>query len=264
MKGKRELFMRKAKEKTQELLTSRDGMVIHISKTIKDLEEVVHQLEERLEGMYGTYFPEFKMGDKERFVKVVLLFDKDNPLVDSIQKVIGENKAEEIVQKAKTSIGAKLTQGDMEKIKELAETILSLYNLKKQYEKYLSKLTKEICPNLDYLAGSKLAGELLSVAGGLKKLAFMPASTVQVIGAERALFKHLRNKKVNPPKHGIIFQHPLISTASKKQRGKIARILAAKFSLAARADHYTKRFIAEELKVSLDKRVAEIHKIVKE
>jgi len=86
----------------------------------------------------------------------------------------------------------------------------------------------------------------------------MPASTVQVIGAEKALFKHLKNKSIDPPKHGIIFQHASISTSPKSVRGKIARALATKITLAAKADEYTKRFIGPEVKDKFDKRLKDI------
>ena len=110
----------------------------------------------------------------------------------------------------------------------------------------------------DPVVGAKVTGKLVAAAGGLGKLALMPASTVQVIGAEKALFKHLRNKSIAPPKHGIIFQHAAISTAPKKVRGKIARALATKITLAAKADVYTKRFIGPEVKDKFEKRLNDI------
>jgi len=87
----------------------------------------------------------------------------------------------------------------------------------------------------------------------------MPASTIQVLGAEKALFKHLKNKKgIAPPKHGVIFQYPAISQSPKKVRGKIARALAAKLSIAAKADSETKRFIAPLLKQNLEARIKQV------
>jgi len=98
---------------------------------------------------------------------------------------------------------------------------------------------------------------LIAQAGGLSKLASFPSSTVQVIGAEKALFKHLRSGSP-PPKHGLIFQHVLISTSPKHARGKIARALAAKIAIAAKADAYSHNFIAEKLKEQFEARAKDI------
>jgi len=111
--------------------------------------------------------------------------------------------------------------------------------------------------NLSYLTDPLLASRLVTIAGGLARLAKMPGSTIQVIGAEKALFKHLR-KGTKPPKHGILFQSPLVRGSPLEERGRIARTLAAKLTIAAKADYFTGNFIAEKLKEGLDKRLKEI------
>ena len=104
-----------------------------------------------------------------------------------------------------------------------------------------------------------LGARLIALAGGLTNLAKRPASTIQVLGAEKALFRSLKTG-TRPPKHGIIFQHALLHEAKKWQRGKIARAMAGKLAIAARADAFGSRYIGEELKADLEKRVEEIHK----
>jgi nucleolar protein 56 len=104
-----------------------------------------------------------------------------------------------------------------------------------------------------------IGARLLSLAGGLEELSRLPASTIQVLGAEKALFRALKTG-ANPPKHGIIFQHPLIHRASWWQRGKVARVLAGKLSIAARIDAYSGEYQADELKYTLDKRIEDIKK----
>ena len=84
------------------------------------------------------------------------------------------------------------------------------------------------------------------------------------MGAEKALFKHLKNKRISPPKHGIIFQDPMINTAPLGKRGKIARALAGALSIAAKADFYTKNFIAPKLKEDLEGRLAQIRELKEE
>jgi nucleolar protein 56 len=142
-------------------------------------------------------------------------------------------------------------------VRSWANTVLSLYALREDVEKYTDALAVRICPNMSHLAGPALAAKLVAKAGSLHKLATFPASTVQVIGAEKALFKHLKAGS-KPPKHGVIFQHPLISTSPKKVRGKIARALAGKLSIAAKADAITHHFIAEKLKESFEARAKAI------
>ncbi len=116
----------------------------------------------------------------------------------------------------------------------------------------------EVAPNLKALVGgAKLAARLMSLAGGLKELAMMPASTIQVLGAEKALFRHLRTG-AKPPKHGVIFQYPAINRSPWWQRGKIARALAGKLAIAARVDYFSGEYIGEELKKELEQRIQEI------
>lgn len=112
----------------------------------------------------------------------------------------------------------------------------------------------EIAPNICELVGPMITARLLSHAGSLKKLALLPSSSIQLLGAEKALFR-FKKQGGKPPKHGIIFQHPLISKVPYNQRGKNARLISAKISIAAKADMFTKRFIAPMLKAQLSEQI---------
>jgi nucleolar protein 56 len=116
---------------------------------------------------------------------------------------------------------------------------------------------EEVAPNTRAIGGSLLGARLVALAGGLMNLAKLPASTIQVLGAEKALFRALKTK-ARPPKHGIIFQHPFIHDAKRWQRGKIARALAGKLAIAARVDAFSGKYAGDGLKFDLDKRIAEI------
>ena len=259
MKRKREKFLKKAKESVSEALKSRDMMLGDAAKTIDTTHKVINQLTEKLEEMYSIYFPELElMEDKRKYVEVVLAVDKKRIDVPSLAKFIGDKKAERINSIAGKSMGADLEKRDMDQIHLLAKTILGLYAYAEELEKYQNALAQEICPNISMVAGHDIAAKLVAHVGSLKKLGMMASSTIQVLGAEKALFKHLKNRKVDPPKHGIIFQHPWISSSPKAVRGKIARALANKIALASRADAFTKRFIADELKKKFDARYNEI------
>jgi nucleolar protein 56 len=116
---------------------------------------------------------------------------------------------------------------------------------------------EEVAPNVKSLVGSLLGARLIAIAGGLSNLARKPASTIQVLGAEKALFRSLKTG-TRPPKHGIIFQHTLLHDAKRWQRGKIARALAGKLAIAARSDAYGGRYIGQDLKANLERRIKEI------
>ncbi len=146
-------------------------------------------------------------------------------------------------------------------MQSLASSLLGLYESRLSIEEYLKKSMQKTAPNLTNVAGYLLGARLLSIAGSLEKLASMPSSTVQVIGASNALFKHLKGK-ASSPKHGVIFRHPYVNTAPKRLRGKIARAVAAKISLASRYDMYSGK-INESLPVELEKKVANIRKQAK-
>lgn len=139
----------------------------------------------------------------------------------------------------------------------LAQNHLDLYETRKLLIDHIQDKMIRIAPNLTNLAGALLAARLLSMAGGLEKLCKMPASRVQVLGANRAMFRHLRGTP--PPKHGIIFQHPYIHTAPPALRGRIARTFASKLVIAARIDHYSGE-VHEALVEDLTERIERIRK----
>jgi nucleolar protein 56 len=141
---------------------------------------------------------------------------------------------------------------------ELARAILSLRESRQRMEEGVATSTVSIAPNLSSLAGSVLAARLISRAGGLKRMSELPSSVIQVMGAEKALFKHLHGKAPSP-KHGIIYRHPAVLGTPKNLRGRMARTLAAKLAIAARLD-YNGSSMMPELKTSLDKRITEIRR----
>lgn len=123
-------------------------------------------------------------------------------------------------------------------------------------EAHVSALAEEIAPNVSALVDPLICARLVQLAGGLEKLARMPAGTIQTLGAEEALFAHL-TEGAPPPKHGVLFQNPMVHRAPYKARGSISRALAAKVAIAARADAYTGAELAGKLKEDLDRRVEE-------
>jgi len=127
----------------------------------------------------------------------------------------------------------------------------------KHLEQQIEDDMQTIAPNTSKMVGPLISARLISLAGGMEQLAIMPASTIQVLGAEKALFR-FKKEGGKPPKHGVIFQHPLINKSPRTMRGKIARMLAAKIAIAAKADVFTKRDVSATLKEDMKKRVQKI------
>jgi len=204
-----------------------DQRVIQAVEALDDINETTNSLSERLFEWYGGYFPESGLSGETLAVFITKYGSRENiPPEDPLSL------------KARDSMGAKLEVADEALLKGFAESVCSLYERRKQIEAYIESSMENLAPNLTMLAGPMLGARLISIAGSLEKLAAFPSSTIQVIGASKALFKHLRARAPSP-KHGIIYSHPLINTSPWWMRGKVARALAAKLSLAARIDFYS-------------------------
>ncbi len=253
----RRKMLQQAKKGVQEAFSKKDASLIHAVRSIDDLDAVKSLIHQRLDEWYKINFPEFEVGTEEAYAKIVSEFgDKDFDL-EKLTEIVGENKAIELMQKAEKSFGANFDLHDKNAIRKLAKALVNIIETRKELEEYVREKAKRELKNISYLTDELLAARLVSLAGGIDKLAEMPASTIQVIGAEKALFKHLK-KGTLPPKHGIIFQNPHVNSAPLGHRGKIARALAAKIAIASKADAFTGNFIAPKLKATLDKRFKQI------
>ena len=239
----------------------RDLVVAQAIQTLDELDKTINMLMARVREWYGIHFPELDrlLEKHETYARLVVkLGSKDNFTVEKLEKEeLPHAKAEGIAKVAEKSMGADLADADLKQIQALCKDIISLYQLRQDLETYLDSTMEEVAPNTKYLAGSLLGARLIAVAGGLTNLAKRPASTIQVLGAEKALFRSLKTG-ARPPKHGLIFQHTLLHDAKRWQRGKIARALAGKLAIAARVDAFGGRYIGEELKANMDKRIEEI------
>jgi nucleolar protein 56 len=160
-------------------------------------------------------------------------------------------------------MGADVAEQDLAEIQALSRNVQSLYELRKEMENYVDRTMEEVAPNTRTIAGALLGARLIAIAGSLQNLAVKPASTIQVLGAEKALFRSLKTG-ARPPKHGLIFQHALLHDAKRWQRGKIARVIAGKLAIAARADAFGGKYVGDMLKAEVDKRIEEIREKYKE
>jgi len=209
---------------------------------IDDLQESENVLLERLREWYGLHFPE-------------LARTADEPMYLDLIATYGTREAMPL--DAKDSVGAPLGPAEVDTVRALATLVQETRDRRIATEAYVERSARERARNVAHLVGPLLAARLVSLAGSVDELARLPSSTVQLLGAEKALFRHLRDHK-RPPKHGVLFQHPLVHRAPRWQRGAIARAFAGKIAIAARADAYSGRFIADELKADLDRAIANI------
>ena len=250
-----------AKMKVKKIVEKRDMVVAQAVLSVDDLDKSLNLFMNRMREWYGLHFPELdRLLDKhETYVRLVAnLGTRENFTIENLENQgIPKIKANSIAEVAAASMGADINLEDFSQIKDMCNKILDLYSLRQSLEKYVDLAMEEVAPNIRAIGGSLLGARLLAISGGLLNLAKLPASTMQVLGAEKALFRALKTK-ARPPKHGIIFQHPLIHDAKRWQRGKIARALAGKLSIAARVDAFKGEYMGDKLKADLEKRIEEI------
>lgn len=250
-----------AKLRVRGAIEKRDLLIAQAIQTLDDLDKTVNLFMGRVREWYGVHFPELDrlLEKHETYARLILtLGSRDNFTEGKLEKEeVPKEKAQQIAKAAEASMGADLAEFDLKQIRALCQNILGLYELRQTLEDYLDKIMEEVAPNTKALAGSLLGARLIAIAGGLTNLAKRPSSTIQVLGAEKALFRSLKIG-TRPPKHGLIFQHASLHDAKKWQRGKIARALAGKLAIAARSDAFGGRYIGEGLKEDLERRMAEI------
>ena len=245
----------------------RDLIIAQGIQTLDDLDRTVNLFMGRLREWYGVYFPELdRLIEKhETYARLVLnLGDRESYTAEALEKEnIPKERAGLVAKAAESSMGADIAERDLEQIQALAKNVLEFYELRKNMENYIDRTMEEMAPNVRAVAGALLGARLIAIAGSLRTLAMRPASTIQVLGAEKALFRSLKTG-ARPPKHGLIFQHTLLHDAKRWQRGKIARVIAGKLAIAARADAFGGHFIGDRLKADINKRLEEIREKYKE
>jgi nucleolar protein 56 len=225
---------------------------LHITKSINlidALDETINLLTEHLREWHAIHFPELNqlIKSNEEFVKLVQeLLERKNFTEKNIFQIIKDNElSEKIAFKAMNSSGQDTDLNTLNEMKSLSEKILSLKKERIQLTEFVEKEMNKKWPNYSNKCGAIIGARILAKIGSGKKLAFAPSSTIQVIGAEKALFEALK-KREKTPKHGYLFAHPLVQQASKKDKGKIARKIAGKISIAIKQDYFSKTHKAIE------------------
>ena len=232
-----ELAINQIKKSSQE----EDKLLIQAINSVDDIDESISKLVERIRDWYTIYFPEMDtISNNETYTKLIALSENREDIIENFKDQFNED--------IEYSSGADIEEADLLMLKSFAESIYSLQKSRKELEVYIDSKMEAIAPNLRDLLGATLGAKLIAHIGSIKRLATYPASVIQIMGAEKAIFRHLKTGE-RPPKHGLIFQHPSVRGAKWWNRGKIARNLALKITLAVRKDVFSGEYdpsIAED------------------
>lgn len=224
-----------------------DSMIVHSVQLQEELDKELNNYGMRVREWYGWHFPELKniTTDNDIYAKIVRYVgrrDQFEERREELDKLLNADQVDETLKIAQRSIGTELSDADLTCIQALCDQVIELTKFRNEIEEYIRTRMLAIAPNLTELVGDKIGSRLIAHAGSLQQLAKLASSTVQVYGAEKALFKALKEGK-DTPKYGYIYHAKLVTSAEAakypKLKGQIARALAAKISLSSRVDNYT-------------------------
>jgi nucleolar protein 56 len=238
-----------------------DLHVIQAINALDELDKTINILAARMREWYGLHFPELDhlVQSLTAYAKIVSSAGTRDKITNQVLQYAGiqERKGEIILSGASRSKGGDITDENLKLVRRLADQVIEQSQLRDDLANIVDTSMEIVAPNVKELLTASVSARMIAMAGGLQRLATLPASTIQILGAEKALFRSLKTG-ADPPKHGLLFQHPTVHAAPKWQRGKIARAIAAKVAIAARIDAYRHAgkdpLIAEKLK----KRITEI------
>jgi len=256
----REKMLKSTRDQISKTYANEEYALMQAINAYNELSRSYNLLYERLSEWYGLYYPELKFNSAKLLADIIkVLNDRDSISKDELAAMLNdEQKASSTYEKAITSMGRKMNVRERAALLKFAEASNSMFDTLNALSDYIKASATEILPNVTYLTDDKIAAELLSKAGSMERLATMPASTIQLLGAEKALFKHIKFGS-KPPKYGVLFKLPAITNGKRYARGRIARLYATKISIALKADYFSKRFIADKLKKDIEDSIIKIN-----
>ncbi|KAJ4760501.1 Nucleolar protein 58 [Rhynchospora pubera] len=217
-----------------------DTMIVQAIGLLDDLDKELNTYAMRVREWYGWHFPELTkiVQDNIQYAKAVkLMGNRTNAVGLDFSEILSEEVEAELKEAALISMGTEVSDLDLINISELADQVLALAEYRAQLYDYLKNRMNTIAPNLTALVGELVGARLIAHGGSLVNLSKQPGSTIQILGAEKALFRALKSKH-STPKYGLIYHASLIGQAAPRNKGKIARSLAAKSALAIRYDAF--------------------------
>ncbi|UCD01342.1 MAG: C/D box methylation guide ribonucleoprotein complex aNOP56 subunit [Promethearchaeota archaeon] len=250
------------KRKVSQVSGHTDNIITQIITVLDVIKKSISLFSNHLREWYGLHFPELTdeiIEENIILAKLVsVLGSRENFTFKNIENNfdIKESKIKALEQYALESMGAKI---DLNILQNYADQILSLDTYRQQLENYLEAMMEKAAPNINAIIGSLIGAKLIAKAGGLQKLAYMPASRIQLLGAEKALYRFLKSGEKRP-KHGLIFQWNQIRSSKPIYRGNIARIVAGKIGIAAKVDYFDGKFIGDILTKEIQGKIEELKK----
>jgi nucleolar protein 58 len=215
-----------------------DTMVVQAIGLLDDLDKELNTYAMRVREWYGWHFPELTkvVSDNLAYAKVIRhMGDRTQAAARDFSEFLDDGVEAELKAAAQVSMGTEMSEQDQAHVAALAEQVIALSEYRATLSDYLKARMAAIAPNLTVLVGELVGARLIAHAGSLLSLAKHPASTVQILGAEKALFRALKTKH-DTPKYGLIYHASLVGQAPAKLKGKISRVLAAKCALSIRVD----------------------------
>ncbi len=256
----KEISEKLTRKKVSDASGHSDNIVTQIITVLDVIKKSISLFSSHLREWYGLHFPE--LTDKIIEDNIILanlvknLGSRENFTFENIKNKVDlkDRKIKALEKYALESMGANF---DLSMIQNYADQITSLDNYRSNLEKYLEEILEIFAPNINSLIGSLIGAKLIAKAGSLQKLAYMPASRIQLLGAEKALYRFLKTGE-SRPKHGLIFQWNQIRSAKPWHRGKIARLVAGKIGVAAKIDYFNGEFLGDKLLKKIEEKIKEI------
>ena len=267
MQALRDFAISLSSSRVKEASERLDLHIIQSINALDELDKIINTVGARLREWYGLHFPELDnlMQSLVAYAEIVSRAGQRQNITSEILQAAGmqDKKVEVMLDAAGRSKGGDMTPENLAIVKSLAGQVISQSDLRRVLADHIEISMEAVAPNVKELLTATVGARIIAKAGSLARLAMLPASTIQVLGAEKALFRALKTG-ARPPKHGLLFQHPLIHSAPKWQRGKIARAVASKVAIAARIDFY--RHAGKDATISdkLNTRITEIREKYKE
>ncbi len=237
----KELFLEKTVEEIKRELSNPDQRIIALCRITEKLPKNINELFEALRVVTDTVYPTLeKEVGIEDYCRICLALQETNN--------------EKVLQIINSGVSVKLEKREKEFVKGLAESILGLITLNKDIEKEAYHLAEKSYPNFCFVAGTNIACKMLVISGSMSRLSQMPSSTIQLLGAEKALFKSIRTGSKKTPRYGLLFNHSLLINKDKKEKGRLSRFLAGKIAIAIKAD-ISGIDMRDELKKNIEKKI---------
>ncbi|NXA43709.1 NOP56 protein, partial [Eudromia elegans] len=242
-----------------------DNMIIQSISLLDQLDKDINTFSMRVREWYGYHFPELIkiVGDNATYCRLAKFIGNRKALAEEslagLEEIVMDSaKAQAILEASRSSMGMDISPIDLINIESFSSRVISLSEYRRGLQEYLRSKMSQVAPSLSALIGEVVGARLISHAGSLTNLAKYPASTVQILGAEKALFRALKTRG-NTPKYGLIFHSTFIGRAAAKNKGRISRYLANKCTIASRIDCFSEvptSVFGDKLREQVEERLA--------